>query len=297
MSSEQPRPMIEPSVSYLRFELIPEDENVAVELTQPVDVETDDFRVRIGTKVSDLPGIVVQVSHSAARVGGGDGDDALREAPVPPPVVEVAVTFKRRFSTVEDALASVRPYLAGWALNAHLNEGLPRFRFDYAGSLLSDAQDPKRYEVISKAGSFRVVAPSVTLYALPDPPSAFRADESTMLLWERWRAYLDGKAELPATAYAVLTYLESTFGPSRSDVAHHLRVSRRVLDTVGRLTSDVGDPTIRRKFSGAGPHRPYTNEEKRWLEAALLELIRRVGSVAGGQTPATLDMAGLPPVR
>jgi hypothetical protein len=76
-------------------------------------------------------------------------------------------------------------------------------------------------------------------------------------------------------------------------------VSGKVLNTLSRLVSRVGDHTTARKRSPSSKGvewRPHTDAELRWIDAALRALILRVGEHAAGLLLRQLTMADLPPL-
>jgi hypothetical protein len=96
-------------------------------------------------------------------------------------------------------------------------------------------------------------------------------------------------------AYFVLTVLEMHGG--RRKAAARFGIGGRVLSKLGHLASETGDVKTARK--AAATARPLTAEESRWLEAAVIAIVRRVGEVAAAGSAALLPqltMADLPPL-
>ena len=86
----------DPCSGRLLYELRLVDENTEVELREPIEIETNDFTVRINTQPA-----------------GG-------------PWIEVAVTFGQALTLRGEAIAVVERYLAAWALAEHFRDGFPR---------------------------------------------------------------------------------------------------------------------------------------------------------------------------
>jgi hypothetical protein len=83
----------------------------------------------------------------------------------------------------------------------------------------------------------------------------------------------------------------------RRKAATRFGIAGPVLSMLGHLSSERGDVTTARKADAAA--RPLTSQEIRWLEAAVLAIIRRVGEVAAAGSAVTLTqltMADLPPL-
>jgi hypothetical protein len=133
--------------------------------------------------------------------------------------------------------------------------------------------------------------------AYPPPDPDFVTTAITERLAERVRRVRDGEAELPATAYYVLTELENEFGgggrQSRRAAAKRLAVDSAILDKLGELTNRY-DPDIGRKAKG--PPAPLTDEEVEWILTAMLRLVLRTGELAGRASPSRLTMSDLPPL-
>lgn len=83
---------------------------------------------------------------------------------------------------------------------------------------------------------------------------------------------------------------------TRRKVAKKYYIDMDVLQTLGRLTSTVGDTQTARKFDAGQSPRPYTGTETVWVEAAIRALILRVGKWAydPNSPMPKLTMADLP---
>jgi hypothetical protein len=96
-------------------------------------------------------------------------------------------------------------------------------------------------------------------------------------------------------ADAVLTLLESVAG-GRREAASTFQVDSRVLDTIARLSSTKGDAVTARKFKQGLQVDPLSGGESSWLEAAVRQLVRRVGEHAAGVRLSRIKMHDLPPL-
>jgi hypothetical protein len=214
---------------------------------------------------------------------------------------EALVVFKTHYASEQEARDAVEPLLRSWEVERGLKAGSPpSFRFEFGGSLIVDRGrrdgDETPY-VVTGEGSFYVREPDEpppTLEEYPEPPTSFAVDEHVETLWARWEAHLAGRESLAAAAYACLTYLEKVYADGRRGAAQKLGVSTAVLDTLGRLTSAVGDARATRKFTLAAG-RPHTSKEMAWMQVTVTELVCRVGErAATGRPPSPLTMSELP---
>ncbi len=75
-------------------------------------------------------------------------------------------------------------------------------------------------------------------------------------------------------------------------------MDEKVLSTLGRLTTVLGDEVGARKVDARGENRPPTDGEKRWIERCIITLIRRAGERAAypQNTLPAITMADLPPL-
>ena len=89
----------EPCSRRLFYELRLVDENASVELREPIEIETNDFTVRIDAQPTGCS------------------------------TTEVAVTFGQVLALGGEAIEVVERYLAAWALAEHFRSGFPRVHF------------------------------------------------------------------------------------------------------------------------------------------------------------------------
>lgn len=281
--------MGQPRVAYLRYRLLPGDDATEFQ-APPLHIERDEFDVHVGPE-----GEGVRAPFASVGVAGSETTRIRRD-------VEALVTFKAHHQSEREAHEAVRPFLEAWVMAAALEEpGRPQpFSLEFAGSLIVDVDPPPGEDakyVVSGEGSFYVRPPhqQIVIEKFPEPPEGFAADRHVITLWRRWKRYLDGEDTLPAAAYACLTYVEREVARGEREAAANLRVSRPVLQTIARLTSNVGDEETARKFE-AGPRRAHTAAEVAFLKAAVTALIRRVGEVAAGDASelSEIGLADLP---
>jgi hypothetical protein len=206
---------------------------------------------------------------------------------------------RSHFGDRESARRALEPFLRSWELDALLSPSNHRIQFEYDHSDVIDRQpDGDNVVVYPDTIQVRAVAFDAVVRRdngrYPEPDSTFIASPITERLAERLRRVRDKEAEVPATAYFVLTDLVGEYGGPkgrREVAAAALSVDPKILDTMGKLT-DRRDPDLGRK-AGRSPV-PLTMDELGWLHAAMTALIRRTGEVTAGGSVRPLSMADLP---
>jgi hypothetical protein len=257
--------MRDPHVAALRYRLVPA-ETVSFDQPPLVERDTEAFRLRL------LDGIATfeMVEHHASE---------------------------------ESARRRVEPYLRAWELDVALRFGRSEIGFQFEGADVIDRSPPPPgtgqviypKAVAAVIGVMGSVAVHLTRGQYPAPPEGFVASPDVETMWHRYERHLEGRELLASMAYFCLTLLEGSAG-SRDRAAKQYGISGKVLDTLGRLTTEIGDEQTARKASRLRERRPYTGAEKTWLEATVKALIRRAGEwayAAEAQRP-TLTMEDLP---
>jgi hypothetical protein len=133
----------------------------------------------------------------------------------------------------------------------------------------------------------------ITQTSYPPPPQDFRTTPEVEAAYGRWKAFREGREPLQSMAFAVLTLLQSVAG-GRRQAASTFQVDIRVLHTIGRLSSTKGDAVTARKFKQGLHVDPLSGGESSWLEAAVRQLVRRVGEHAAGVRLSRMSMRDLP---
>jgi hypothetical protein len=195
---------------------------------------------------------------------------------------ELTCEMKTHFSTAEAARTVVEPILRAWEVDADLRSTRGELRFMFDGAEVIDRSPTPPGVVRGTAITVGVAAVSatgtvsvhVTRGQYPDPPSSFRLNPDAQSILDRYYGYLDGRERLLGMAYFCLTVLEVNAG-GRSCAAAKYRIDKKVLDTMGRLTSKHGDHLSARKASAT---RPLMGSESAWVEAAVKKLIWQLGT-------------------
>lgn len=204
-----------------------------------------------------------------------------------------AEAFRSRKLAREDLEQRLRE----WSQSAFLTADAFRFRFDYERSDVEVIDpDARNVHVFPEPARLTLTMGEPTVQrghrTFPPPDTTFRRTPLTDLLSERLHALRDGRAELPAVAYLVLSAIETSFG-GRKKCAATLFVDPRVLGNLGRLSSQF-DPEIGRKAEG--DPKPLAAQELAWLQAVVVRLVRRVGEHATGRPIRQMTLNDFPPL-
>ncbi len=210
---------------------------------------------------------------------------------------DLTVVMRQHHASERDARKVVEPFLRAWQIHDELVGTGAKLRFVFKSADVIDRSAKRAESVVLNvhSASHAHTADSVTLHVnyrhYPEPPLQFAVTPDVEAMWNRYQRYLSGQEPLPAMAYFCLTVLEAAAG-NRAKTAARFGVDVQVLRKIGELSSSRGDSVSARKARAVG--RSLTGAEKRWLEAALRQLIARVAECAGGKAVTNLGMSHLP---
>ena len=193
---------------------------------------------------------------------------------------EVRFTMKAPYATKEEAKEAVREYIDNWEFTAGLRGGPSVFKLVYRNAEIEHQKplDPVFWKITT-------TKPTGTLTkSYPPPPqSGLKITPKVQSMYDRFMGYRLGREFLPGVAYFCLTVLEgATEAPKRDRkrrkaAAKQYGIELAVLDKIGTLSSEKGDSQAR-KADGIGS--PLTPSDTRFLEKAIVTLIRRAAEVA-----------------
>ena len=215
--------------------------------------------------------------------------------------MKVTFHLKEHFATWESARESIEPYIHAWELTAALNGRPGHFYLTFLTPKIIDRNPTPGTLAVS--AFLPPVTASVNLSVItnatsyPPPPVGISLDADNpdvVAMFDRYQGYCSGKEPLPSMAYFSLTMLEYRLHGGHIAAAKKYGISRGVLTKVADIVSSKGGRAGARK--AAGVPEDMTLEEKRFVEAAVSVMIRRVAEVAyGGVTPEhQITMADLP---
>ena len=240
-----------------------------------------------------------------------------------PPVVEVIrnefechlddgvlkCRMREHFPAVEEARRVVENFLRSWEIKTALELGRDEMRFQFEDSHVIDRNPPPpgSPKIVRVSGTANITSNiSAILHATrrkyPDPPTVFTVTPDVETLWQRYNNYLDGKEPLPSMAYFCLTLIENKASRKgkkgkRKSAAKLFLIDEKILDTLGNLTTNRGDPKTARKVPEKGESMiALSDKEGKWIEAAVKILIRRRGELSNIQTAKLITMNDLPKI-
>lgn len=210
---------------------------------------------------------------------------------------ELTVRPSEHFADREAAREAIEPYLRAWEESDFLSESPSDMTFSYEGGQVIDRNpDPRNQHVYpdtaTGVGSVDVAAVLVLRGHYPSPDPQFASSPMTSEIVRRIRRVRTREAELPATAYWLVTKLEDQFG-DRLAAAKALGVSRKIVTRLATLATQ-NDPEMGRKATG--PPIPLTDAEVKWLRAAMARVARRTGELGSGAQLPVITMTDLPPL-
>lgn len=204
------------------------------------------------------------------------------------------------FASEQEARAVLDDILASWEIDVAMNYGEREIKFVFESSEIIDREPPppgsplvvqvKAAIVVTSAVGATV---SVTRGKFPPPPKLFRITPDTETLWHRFERYKNGHEPLPAMAYFCITVLEGIFG-DRMEAARSCNISKTVLKTLAKLSTEKGDTVSARKYPRKSSPVPHSAAEIAWMEAALKAIVRRLGEINQMTTLPQISMKDLP---
>lgn len=197
----------------------------------------------------------------------------------------LSISMHTHCSTVGQARELVERFLRSWQIQSGVDSGQTVIWFDFDRSEIVDRDPPAHGEpqmVVPDSASHGHRASCPTIIerrrAYPDSPNSFLASPHVVAMWDRYESYLQGKEPLLSMAYACLTLLEGTTGAkssARKAVCKQYSIAHAVRDKLGDLVSERGGFLEARKFGRTASMTSLTDQERRWIEKAVLRLIRR----------------------
>ena len=224
---------------------------------------------------------------------------------------EVVLEPKSHYATEAEARNAVDRLVKQWEFEAALRARSSEFRLVYAGVDIIDRNPPPPTPGVVTLGpvTIRAGVPKVRgkltmmppVYPAPHQGAAIDpADPDASFMLYRLDLYRQGREPLAGVANVCLTVLEYSAlqaaggrGNKRKSAAIHYRIAETVLKRVGMLSASKGGP-VARKAEGRGD--PFTQEETRFLEAAVAAFVRRAAEKAADPNgkPPVITMADLP---
>lgn len=210
--------------------------------------------------------------------------------------------LKQFYANEDEAIEAVEPFIKHWEFESTLQWGPSNFSLRYMDAEVVD-RNPSPPERGAGNASITFNLPGLTAKAevmllnphYPPPPAVGSVDPDdpyVVKVKRRHDEYRLRRTKLPDMAYFCVTILEEKYG-GRKEAARKCGISKKVLDKIATLATDKGGADARK---AAGADDEYTNEEKRFLNQAVIEVIIRAAQVAAddSQRHPQITMADLP---
>ena len=198
----------------------------------------------------------------------------------------VVFEMKKHFSSISEARAIVEEYLRRWEVLIGLGCGLEELTFSYRDADVIDrapSLNNKEVVISGKVAMARTLALNAEIHVsrkrYPSRPSRFSRSLDVETMYHRYGAFKQGQEPLTSMAYMCLTVAEASAG-GRQEAAERYQTHPNVLGKLGELSSTRGSLLEVRKAPKHGIYLPLTPKERKWIEAVIRALIRRVGEWA-----------------
>ena len=225
--------------------------------------------------------------------------------------LEVVFEPKGHYATEVDARNAVEGLVRRWEFEAALHARCSKFRLVYAGVDKIDRNPPPPPPGVVNVGPVtfrgrpprmraRVTTVATSYPAPPGGPAIDPSDPDASFMLYRLDLYRQGREPLAGAANVCLTVLEYSAlqatgckGSKRKAAAIHYQIAMPVLNKVAMLSAKKGGPVARK---AEGRNDPYTQEESRFLEAAVAAFVRRAAERAADPNGnlSVITMADLP---
>ena len=212
--------------------------------------------------------------------------------------------FKKFYADKDEAIEAIEPFIQHWEFEASMRFGPESFALHFKEAEIID-RNPSPPEPRIKDARASAVLSGLTASAsvvlgfphYPPPPASGLVDpddDYVAMMKRRYDQFRLRRAKLPSMSYFCVTVLEEKYG-SLSAAANKCGISRKILETIKRLSSTKGGKDARK---AAGADKEFTSEEKRFLNQAVEEIIIRAAQVAAddSQRHPQITMADLPPL-
>lgn len=212
--------------------------------------------------------------------------------------------LKKFYADEGEALKEIEPFIQEWEFESGIRRGPNSFSLRYQRAEIVDRNPspPKRGSGTHKLRA-ELVLPPVEIRAkitqvvpdYPSPPANSQFclnDPDVIKMRSRYDQYRLGRTTLPDAAYFCVTVLEGKYG-GLAEAARACGISRSVLKEARKLSSTKGGEQARKAIGADGE---FTEQERRFLKAALKEIIIRAAQVAAddSQRCPLITMAALP---
>lgn len=211
---------------------------------------------------------------------------------------ELTVRPKEHYAGAQEARDALDGFIRNWEFNAAVEAGTRQFGLQYVDAEIIDRnpEPPQPGVATVSAGPVRfrieVSRPRVRIGKpkYPSPPQIQRLDSgnpTALAMLSRLDRYHQGRETLAAAAYFCLTVMEDSAKVAkgatdgRKTVRDHYGISLNLQRSVAALSSEKGGDEARK---AEGLQQEFTDEERRFLLAAVKAFTRRVAERAANPT-------------
>ena len=207
---------------------------------------------------------------------------------------ELRITPKGHYKDECEAKEELEIFVHSWEFDVAVESGRGKFSFEYLGAEIVDRNPgpPRQVGEPTQRVAWRFTATPgerhTSLEKYPSPPLSAKRDpyhDIARKILLRLERYHQGRETLATVAYFAVTALEDgAQGPEKEDrtrAAHYYRIGRNVINKVARLADEKGGSEARKS---KGSNSEYTEEEKRFLVAAVQAFTRRAAEA--GENPS-----------
>jgi len=197
---------------------------------------------------------------------------------------ELILEMRTHFASEVEARLVADPFVDGWAIVSGLRRGRTEIHFEFINADIIDRSPAPNegnymwFAIREPPNHVQMTATVVPIKkGYPKPSPNFSGTPEVRILWARYQAYIDGRESLLSVAYFCLTFVEVLAGGGSQRASEKYKISRKVFERIGSLTGERGDYLTVRKVVSKEPPKPLTQEDLRWLDAAIRVIIRRLG--------------------
>ncbi|WP_425406816.1 hypothetical protein [Hwanghaeella sp.] len=199
------------------------------------------------------------------------------------------VLMKAHFSSEKEAKETIAPFLEAWRIKALLEEGKDAFRFEFVSSDVETmGQSETGTEVVALTASLSMKALPASVHiaksTFPLPPTDFSLSDTVEDISFQYEAYLRKEMSLPSVGYFVVTVLDRDF--DKQEPTTQLNISNKVYRRLKQQCSGKGGRDARKADAVS---EPLSENDRLWIERAIVAILRRAGSLAKG-----VDVSKLP---
>ena len=206
----------------------------------------------------------------------------------------VYFVMKCNCPTVQSAKEVVEPYIDNWGLHVALTGRPGQFKLTFEKAEIKDLRTGSVEHYVDAGPAHWQFSIPVIPGPYPRPPKgvSLKRSDDVELMFNLYEAFYDDREKLTGIAYFCLTMLEKLAGGSkhggrrkrmpkrREEASSKFKIKGYVLNEVAYLSSEKGGKTEARKADGAEEGFDLTEDERTFLENAVMMSIRRVAEEA-----------------